>query len=66
MQPIFHWLALGFCVGGNPNFMFCIGGQANFSVFRYQLVGIANAKFRVAGLSQRKDYTQMFLCHSGI
>ena len=30
-QPIFHWLALGFCVGGN----------ANFSIFRYQ----HNAKY---------------------
>ena len=31
-QPIFHWLALGFCVGGNANFMFLVGGKANFSV----------------------------------
>ena len=23
-QPIFYWLALGFCVGGNTNIMFCI------------------------------------------
>ena len=33
-QPIFHWL--GFCVGGNANFIFRVGGNANFSVFRYQ------------------------------
>ena len=38
-QPIFHWLVLGFCVGGNANFMFPVGGNANFSVFRYQHVG---------------------------
>ena len=43
-QPIFHWLASGFCVGGNTNFMFCIGGNSNFSIFRYQHVGIPNAK----------------------
>ena len=24
-QPVFHWLALGFCVGGNTNFMFHVG-----------------------------------------
>ena len=41
-QRIFHWLALGFCVGGNANFMFRVGGNANFSVFRYQHVGIGN------------------------
>ena len=38
-QPIFHWLTLGFCVGGNANLMFCIGDKANFSVF-----GTPNAK----------------------
>ena len=59
-QPIFHWLALGFCVGGNANFMFRVGGNANFSVFRYQHLGIPKAKFRCGGLSQCKDPTQMF------
>ena len=43
-QPLFHWLALGFCFGGNTNFMFRVGGNANFSVFRYQHVGIGIAK----------------------
>ena len=43
-QPIFHWLALGFCIGGNANIMFCVGGDANFSIFRYQHVGIPNTK----------------------
>ena len=52
---ILYWLALGFCVGGN----------ANFSVLRYQHVGIPNAKFRVGGLSQRKDST-VLLRRSGI
>ena len=33
MQPIFHWLALGFCVGGNANFMFHGRDNANFSGF---------------------------------
>ena len=44
MQPIFPWLALGFCIGGNANFMFCVGDNTNFSFFRYQLVGVLNAK----------------------
>ena len=56
-QPIFHWLALEFCIGGNANCTFRIGGNANFSVFRYQHVGIPNAKFRVGGLRQCKDPT---------
>ena len=64
-QPIFHWLALGFCFGGNANFMFHAGGNTNFSVFRYQHVGTPNAKFRVGGLSQCKDPTQVFLNRSG-
>ena len=65
-QPIFHWLTLGFCVGGKANFMSRVGGNANFSVFRYQHVGIPNEKFCVGGLSQRKDPTQVFLRCSGI
>ena len=57
LGPIFDWLSLGFCIGGNANFMFCVGGNANFMfrvggdanfrVFRYQHVGIANAHFCV-------------------
>ena len=43
-QPIVHWLLLGFYVGGNANFRFDIRGNANFHVFRYQHVGIPNAK----------------------
>ena len=38
---VLHW--------GNANSMFRIGSNANFSVFRYQHVGIPNAKFRVGG-----------------
>ena len=53
---IFHWLALGFCAGGNAIFMFRAGGNANFSVFRYQHVGIPNTIFRVGGLSQRECF----------
>ena len=52
--------------GGNTNFKICVGGSANFSIFRYQHVGIANAKFLVGGLSQRKDPPQVFLRRSGI
>ena len=40
---------------------FALGDNTNFSVFRYQHVGIPNAKFRVGGLSQCKDPTRVFL-----
>ena len=43
-RPIFHLVALGVCVEGNANFSVCVGGTANLSVFRYQHVGIPNAK----------------------
>ena len=65
-QPIFQWLALGFCIGGNANFMFCIGGNANLSVFRYQHVGIADANFRIGGLTQREAPTTVVLRRSEI
>ena len=42
--PLFHLLALGVGIGGNVNFSCCVGGNANFIVFRYQHVGIPNAK----------------------
>ena len=42
MPPIFHLLALG--VGVGSNFSVRVEGNANFSVFRYQHVGIPNAK----------------------
>ena len=47
-QPIFHWLMLGFCVGGNSNFIFRVGGNVSFSDFRYQNVGLPNTKFCIA------------------
>ena len=31
-QPVFHWLALGFCVRANANFKFCVEGDANLRV----------------------------------
>ena len=31
-QPIFHWLALGFCVRANANFKFCVRGDADLRV----------------------------------
>ena len=65
-QPIFHWLAFGFCVGGNANFMFCIGGNTNFSIFRYQHVGIPTTKFRVGGIVQHNPPMQEVLRCSGI
>ena len=42
--PISHLLALGVGVGGNANFSVRVGGNANFISFRYQHVGIPNAK----------------------
>ena len=35
---------LGFRVGGNANFKIRVGANANISVFRYQHVGIGEAK----------------------
>ena len=37
-QTLLHWLALGFCIGGNANITFRVEGNANFRVFRYQHV----------------------------
>ena len=64
--PIFHLLALGVGTGGNANFSVCIGSSANFGVFRYQHVGIPNAKLWRGGLSQREDPTRMVLRRSRI
>ena len=41
---IFHLLAFGVGMGGNTNFSIRVGGNAQFTVFRYQHVGIPNAK----------------------
>ena len=57
---------VGVYVGGNVNFSVRVGGYAHFSVFRYQHVGIPNAKFRVGGLTQHADLTQMFSRCSGM
>ena len=64
--PIFHLLMMGVGTVGNTNFSVCIGGSANFGVFRYQHVGIPNAKLWRGGLSQRKDPTRMVLRRSRI
>ena len=42
--PIFHLLVLGVGVGGYANFSVCVWGNTNFSIFRYEHVGIPNAK----------------------
>ena len=42
--PILHLLTLGVGVGGNATFSVCVGSNTNFSIFRYQHVGIPNAK----------------------
>ena len=65
-QPLSQQLVLGFCIGGNANCKIRVQGKAKFSIFRYQHAGISNAKFRVGGLSQYKDPTQMDLHSSGI
>ena len=57
---------MGFNVRGNANVMFLVGGNANLSVFRYQHVGMPNAKFRVGGIVQRKPPTREVLCCRGI
>ena len=43
-QPIFHRLALGFCIGGNANFIFRVGVMEILVFLRYQHVGIPKAK----------------------
>ena len=50
---ILHW--------GPANFMFHVWGKANFSVFRYQHVGIHNAKFRVGNIAQREPLSRGIL-----
>ena len=51
-QPIFHGLAFGFGIGGNTKFRFGVRGNSNFRVFRYQHVGVGNAKWLRRGLTQ--------------
>ena len=51
------YISLGFCVGGNANLMFYVGGNASFSDFRYQHVGIPNAKFSRWGCYPTPDPT---------
>ena len=41
---IFHLLALGVGIGGNANFSIRFWGNAKFGIFKYQHVGIPNAK----------------------
>ena len=57
---------LGFCIGASTSFETRVWGNTNFSIFRYQHVGIPNAKFSLGGLSQCTEPTQMFLRRSGI
>ena len=48
---------------GNANFMFCVGGDANLGVFRYQHVGIPQAKFvpNAKGLALQWDIGLIFV-----
>ena len=53
---IFHWPTSGVSIGGNANFRVQVSGNVNFRVgvgsarlFRYQHVGIPNAKFSRSG-----------------
>ena len=62
-QPIFHWLALGFCVGGNANFIFCIGCNAFLDT---NMLLSQTRNCGIGGISQRQDPTQMVLRRSGI
>ena len=66
-QPIFHWLALGFCVGGNANFMFRVGGVRQILAFLDTNMLVSPTQNCGAGsVSQRRDPTQMVLRRSGI
>ena len=48
-------------VGGNANSIICVGGNANFSVFRYQHVGIPNARTRHKCFCFEVEYRLYFL-----
>ena len=70
-QPIFHWLAVGFCIGDSASFMFYVGGNANSSVFRYWFLQhkiVSLAMLGVNATTQRKcfcnavEYKLYFAC----
>ena len=64
-SPIIHQLALVVGGGYNTNFSVRIGGNANFSVFRFQHVGIPNAKLWHWGSKPTRS-TQTVLRHSAV
>ena len=59
-RPIFHLFTLGVCIGGNTNFSVCVGGSANVSAFRYQHLGIPNAKLSLWGYCPTDGPTRVF------
>ena len=70
-HPIFHWLALGFCVGGNANFTFLRRGQTQILCFvsgETRILAFSDTNMLVSpaqnsgvgGLSQRQGPTQLF------
>ena len=60
-QPIFHWLAFGFCVGGNANVMFRIGVTQILAFLGTNMLVYPTQNCGVGGLSQSEDPTRMFL-----
>ena len=65
-QPLFHGRTLGVCVGGNTNFRFGVGVTQILAFLDTNMFVSPTQNCGVGGLSQRKDPTQIVLCHSGI
>ena len=62
-QPIFHLLALGFAMLHVGSVRLCAGSAR---VFRFQHVGIPNAKSSLNNIKHGADPMQVVLCCSGI
>ena len=59
-QPIFHLLALGFCVGGNASFRFCVGEMQILAFSDTNMLVSPTQNSGVGGLSQSQGPMQLF------
>ena len=66
LQPLYHWLAFGFCVGGNANLYFALGVTQILAFLNANILVSPTQNCGVGGLSQCQDPMQMALPHSGI
>ena len=65
-QPIFHWLAFGFCIGVTQILYFALGVTQTLAFLDTNMLVSSTPNCGVWGLSQRKDPLQMVLRRSGI